>query len=320
MRFLDAVAQAREAIAVACPGDATVWRFPGADVLASELSLCPLRYVLHDDVTAVCTRLAFEDDTILGSSIELVRIPAPTLWIEFVGSARHGVFADLDRLDVRANPSSRQRVGILVTADARGRRGSADVCWENGEGLSPDLAPFTVEYDFDDEGFSERGAFSVSVSDFPALSALFNRVRFRLRPEWHRYYAQRAKSPDHYRDILRRAVDPLLEDVPFLAVFCLLLSSGNALRQEPADRSRLNMARARRSRPPLLDHVELTMNLAHGNTNAVAVGERSSPRLHFVRGHLVRRGDAVHWRTSHIRGKAEVGSIRSRTVALRIAG
>jgi hypothetical protein len=46
------------------------------------------------------------------------------------------------------------------------------------------------------------------------------------------------------------------------------------------------------------------------------VGCRRSPRLHHVRGHLVRREDRVFWRTPHLRGSALQGVVRSRTVCL----
>ena len=314
MRLLDRVVQAKESVVVGRPGE--VWRLPGADALAANLAACPLRYVLGDDVTAVCTRLAFEDDTILGSSLELVHVPAPTLWVEFESGARRQVFSDLGRL---GTAGALQRIGLLATSDKRGRSGTIEVCWESTEGLGLDLAPFIIEYDFGPLPQDGTGSsIGVTVRDHPGLDTLYKHVRFTLRPPWQRYYAHVARSDAAYREALRKAVDPVLEDVPFFAMFCLLLSSKHALHERPTDRSSLNAARARRDRPPLLDHVEVSMNLA-GGTGSASAGERSSPRLHFVRGHLVRRGDAVYWRTSHMRGKAEAGSIRSRTVSLRIA-
>lgn len=321
MRLLDQVAHAGEPVVVACPGDASPRRLPGTDTLAMDLAACPLRYVLADDVTELCTRLAFEDDSILGSSLELVRVPAP-LWVEFTDTARQRVFTEFGRLDPAARRDFNRRVGLLVTGDTSGRKGRIDICWEE-EGLSPAVAPFTIEYDLDDASFAKSimgddAVIGVTVQGAPALSALFKRVRFRLRPEWREFYQERAG--DRYRDILLSAVRPIVEDVPFLAAFCLLLSSGSALRQASIDRSRLNTARKRRNRPHLLDHVELAMNLIGSEGGRPGAGERSSPRLHFVRGHLVRRGDAVYWRTSHMRGKVDQGTIRSRTIALRIGG
>ncbi len=328
MHLLDQVAQASERIAVSVPGDATTRSFPGTDVVSAAVAQCPLRYVLHDDVTETCTELAFEDSTILGTSAELLRVPAPKMWIEFVGSARHKAFSDLGRLSNSADSSCHQRVGLLVTGDERGRRGYIDVCWENLDGLSPDVAPFIIEYDFDDPSFSDvakiasRDHIGVAIGDHPALHAFFRHVRFAWRPEWRRFYLEKAADDTQYRMLSRQALFPLLEDVPFFGMFCLLLMSRNALQQQATDRRRLNKARNRRGKPVLLDHVKLTMNLgtpASGNNELSSAELWASPRLHFVRGHLVRRGDAVFWRTSHLRGKREIGSIRSRTITLRFA-
>jgi hypothetical protein len=38
--------------------------------------------------------------------------------------------------------------------------------------------------------------------------------------------------------------------------------------------------------------------------------------LHHVRGHIVRRGNKVFWRSPHLRGDARLGVVRSRTVQL----
>ena len=329
MHLLDKVAQAKEPIVVGNLDGTNAQFFPGTDALATDVAQCPLRYVLHDDVTKLCTELAFEDDTLLGSSIELLRVPAPKLWIEFVESARHNVFSNLGLLNDKAASSSHQRVGLFITSDERGRNGYVEVCWENGDGLSPDVAPFVIEYNFDDEFFSKSGfvanddaCIGIDVGNIQSLNPLFRHIRFRLRTQWHRYYKEKAGSDIRYRELMLLLINPLLEDVPFFAMFCLLLMSKNALRQQAGDRSRLNRSRERRGRSPLLDHIELTMNLAPFESvpgDATNAELRASPRIHFVRGHLVRRGNAIFWRTSHMRGKPEIGSIRSRTISLHIA-
>ena len=82
----------------------------------------------------------------------------------------------------------------------------------------------------------------------------------------------------------------------------------------------------RRTRPAgrfaLLDHVEVSMQVLDHDTPGV--GERrdeirSAPRLHFVRGHLVRRGGGIHWRIAHMRGSASGRPVLSRTVSLKFA-
>lgn len=324
MYLLDKIAQANEPVVVSLPGMPMPWPLPGCGTLAPRLKECPLRYVLRDDVTALCTELAFEDDSILASSIELVRVPAPSLWVEFSGRARQQAYREFGCLGPRANPRSQQRIALLVSSDRQGSRGSIEVCWDGPEG--EELSPFIIEFDFGDADFCDVGrstgaSIGINISNHPSMEPLFRRLRFNLRPEWYRYYIESAGSDVQYRQILEEAVKPLLEDAPFFAVFCLLLMSGKALQQHPTDRRQLNNARQRRNRPPLLDHVELSMSLgAYGGSEAAAPSgvSRSSPRLHFVRGHLVRRGDAVFWRTSHMRGTPSFGAIRSRTITLQL--
>lgn len=327
MHLLDQIAQTGETVAVSSPGKTGTWRLPGADILANAVADCPLRYVLNDDVAGLCTQLAFEDNTIIGSSLEIMRVPSRTLWIEFASGARHEAFSRIDRACDTGAVLPRQRIGLLVSGEDHGRRGRIDACWESDAGPCIDLAPFQIQYDLDNRRFSEAaagddGCIGVNVADFAALGDLFGHFRFRLRPQWHRYYRERAQSDAHYRAILLAAVRPQLEDVPFFVMFCLLLMSRSAFLQQACERAQLNKARARRGRPLLLDHIQLSMNLfaPERAQNLHVVGEeRNAPRLHFVRGHLVRRGDGVHWRTSHMRGAASIGSIRSRTVSLKLA-
>jgi hypothetical protein len=80
----------------------------------------------------------------------------------------------------------------------------------------------------------------------------------------------------------------------------------------------LNRARFQRGKKPLLEHVEIRLPWDKRPEGVYGKGgsTRSSPRFHHVRGHIVRRGQAVFWRSPHMRGSARLGQIRSRTVVL----
>jgi len=106
-----------------------------------------------------------------------------------------------------------------------------------------------------------------------------------------------------------------------LLAFFLLLNAKGATRPVPILRSILNRKRLARDRAPLLDHVEVHASLppetrARNDASEDMAGVRRPPRLHHVRGHLVRREDRVFWRAPHLRGNALQGSVRSRTVCL----
>jgi hypothetical protein len=86
----------------------------------------------------------------------------------------------------------------------------------------------------------------------------------------------------------------------------------------PVSRAAINRKRLANRRAPLLDHIEVNASLDAVSTgdSAGEGGGRQSPRLHHVRGHLVRREDRVFWRVSHLRGSGVRGTVRSRTVCL----
>ncbi len=81
--------------------------------------------------------------------------------------------------------------------------------------------------------------------------------------------------------------------------------------------ARLNRARHKSGRAPLLNHIEVRAPLLPEYAeyrDSESHGARRGPRLHHVRGHLVRRGSRLFWRVPHLRGSARSGMVKSRTV------
>ena len=79
----------------------------------------------------------------------------------------------------------------------------------------------------------------------------------------------------------------------------------------------------RGAKAALLEHIDVSAPILPGyarwGTDETA-GVRKSPRLHHVRGHLVRRGSELFWRVPHLRGSASLGSVRTRTVTWTVDG
>lgn len=141
--------------------------------------------------------------------------------------------------------------------------------------------------------------------------------RFRYERTWWDYYQKALLSPDARTAVTRHVLGTIALDIPVLLAFLLLLASRASLprRQEAFDR--LNRSRLKSGKAPLLDHVQVHAPLllqyrAYGR--AEQPGARRSPRLHHVRGHLVRRGSRLFWRVPHLRGSVRCGAVRSRTV------
>ncbi len=123
---------------------------------------------------------------------------------------------------------------------------------------------------------------------------------------------------DFKRRLIEDSIDSIAWDAPFVLAFLLLLSAKDATRLVPVSRTAINRKRLASGRAPLLDHIEVNASLDDVSTSESA-GEgsgRQSPRLHHVRGHLVRRENRVFWRVPHLRGSGSRGAVRSRTVCL----
>jgi len=96
-----------------------------------------------------------------------------------------------------------------------------------------------------------------------------------------------------------------------------VFASRGGLPRHPQDFARLNRSRAKSRKPALLEHVEVRAPVLpeyRGCDRAESGITRRGPRLHHVRGHLVRCGSRLVWRVPHLRGSARAGAIRTRTV------
>jgi hypothetical protein len=331
MHLLDQLAQSRSPLLLALDlAPRQPISVTGPADYASRVSECPIRYVLGDDLTHAAAHLAFAEGDQLASCLDLVRIPATCLWVEWSDEVHQkviyesGAAADFDA-DARG-----RRVGMLLEATPCGRSGSARTFWTratNAEVSAVTLSPIETHIDLRDlktcgtvEGGLLGGGF-VRVTDpgDPAMDALLDNARFRFDPRWTEYYRAAARTEEAQRAAISGSLAAVARDVPLLLAFFLLLNARDATAKFPITRDILNVKRRRSGRPPLLDHIEVRASLDRLATAADSErhrGERRTPRLHHVRGHLVRRGNNIFWRSPHVRGRASLGAVRTRTVCL----
>jgi hypothetical protein len=332
MRLLDLVVQSREPFIVLPHGKgARQVIVSSPSDFAQSIVQCPQRYVLADDLTRVCAELAFADGDRLAGCLDLIRIPAPRLWIEWNDAVHHEVIARCGVV-ARGDPDAcGRRVGLLLEATPCGRAAVARTfwsAWKAGE-ICAEVSPLEIHIHLDERfepaaeaGGVFAGAYARLVdAHSPGVGDLLDRVRFRFDHKWSQYY-EMAVADFHARDtVIRDSLAAVAHDVPVLLAFFLLLNAKGATRPVPVLRSTLNRKRLARDRAPLLDHIEVHASLppdspARNDANADLEGVRRPPRLHHVRGHLVRREDRVFWRTPHLRGNARQGIVHSRTVCL----
>ena len=84
MRLLDRVAGCHAPLLVALDRRSTVpYEVSGPGKFAAQVAGCPLRFVLGDDLTRASAELAFANGARLAGCLDVLRIPAPRLWVEW---------------------------------------------------------------------------------------------------------------------------------------------------------------------------------------------------------------------------------------------
>lgn len=302
-------------------------RLIGAADFSDAVVSCPTRYSLSDDLVGLCTALAFSKGARTLACADLLHVPAERVWIEWceapwIDELKHYGWRPSAEY---GKPTGRR--GALIQSSPQGRRGVIKTFWANGDNQIDVLASSMEAYfDFDTEDGEDpvapdgQNRLTISVFDRAAGNADILRRCFRFRYErsWQDYYQQARLSEAQNHAIARHALGTIAIDIPVVLAFLLLLATRPGLPRRPLMLERLNQARMKSGKTPLLEHIEVSSPLlpeyrpsGSGNLSSHA---RRGPRLHHVRGHLVRRGSQLFWRVPHLRGNARSGVVRTRTV------
>jgi hypothetical protein len=323
MRLLDLIAQGRTELTRIDDGQS----LPGAERFQDAVRHCPLRYVLADELARCATQMAFSDGDRLTSCLDLIHVPAQSLWIEWIDATVRSEFPTLD-VNIFPGSDGAQRAGALLTASSNGRAGEIRTFWSTRAELAY-VSPVVVRFNLDGARDDSVSTDPVNGSGWATVTALvesgleefLEHLRFYFDEEWAAYYRDRCKSREMRDAVLRSNLLTCAFDPPMLFAFLLMLSARGALPQRIIAVDKLNRARQRAGKPPLLEHIEVSAPLYSSTASMPGMRglERRSPRLHHVRGHMVRRGAAVFWRVPHLRGSARLGQVRTRTVELSFA-
>lgn len=334
MRLLDRVARCHEPFVLApeCAAAVPV-ELTGARHYAARVLECPLRFVLGDDLTRACAALAFADGARLAGCLDLLRMPAQSLWIEWNDAVHQQVVYETQSAADYDPGASGRRVGVLLAGTSDGYGAVTRTFWADAaadERSEVVLSPLETHIDLRGEltgacdiaGVMAGGFAGVDDQTDAAMNCLLDHVRFRFDDSWAAYYRAAATDAVAQREVVHRSLAAVARDTPLILAFLLLLGAKDATRSLRVSRTAINRKRQSLGRTPLLDHIEVSASLdavqeARGDTGDA--NGRLAPRLHHVRGHLVRRDNRVFWRVPHLRGSAARGMVHSRTVCLSFA-
>ena len=300
MRLMDRITQARSVF------NKDPSQVPHHDAIA--LAGCPLRYVLTKDASEQCADLIRTSAEMFSTSDQLLRLPAPYFWLEW--------FAEMEGFGTGRS----EKLGALVQADEDGRAGCITPFWNGLDGETCRL-PGKIRFDLDSHfDKPERpNCFRIIHGEIDHLNSVLSHTLLELDDHWA--IPRKRKSGFSYSQVVQHEAQGSWFYLPFILAFAALLNSEEVVDQLPSNLTVLNASRARRNRGPLLDHIEITMRLgdrrmSHNLASSDTYGMGRQPaRLHFVRGHVVNRGNKTFWRTSHLRGDKHA-EIHSKTVSV----
>jgi hypothetical protein len=331
MRLADRITQCRTPFIVQNTKDGTITYLSGAATFAEEILACPTRYVLCDDLTRLCAALAYSKGTRTLACADLLHVPAERVWVEWCEAPWR---AELTRYGFKTDEQSivAGRRGVLIQSSATGRRGLIRTFWANGD-ADLDVFASSMEAYFDFDTPEGEAPAAPDASDRPTISVFDHGVgdadilrrcfRFRYEHTWAEYYANTALSPEQRAAVARHALGTIAIEIPVMLTFFLLLATRPGLPRRPLALERLNRARSRSGKAPLLAHMEVFAPLIpeYPPSSGTGLGfERRPRRLHHVRGHFVRRGSQLFWRVPHLRGSCRAGVVRTRTVTWTMDG
>lgn len=324
MRLADLIAQCRTPFVVEDNGDGRITHLQNAAAFAQDIARCATRYVLSDELVRLSTALAYSKGANTLACADVLHVPAERVWVEWAETPWREELAGYG-FNNEAQLTSSGRRGVFIQSNPRGRRGVLKTFWTAGK-KDMDVLCSSMEAHFDFDA-DEEHAHTLNEPQ-PGFLRVWDQVageedllrrcfRFRFERSWQDYYKNALLTPAQWAALSHHALGTIATDIPVLLAFFLLLATRPGLPRRPLMLERLNKARAKSGKAPLLEQIEVCAPLIPEYQSLAGIRpgvSRHTRRLHHVRGHLVRRGSKLFWRVPHLRGNARAGSIRTRTV------
>jgi hypothetical protein len=257
-------------------------------------------------------------------ALPLCKLPFERAWFEWpagftgIASERTDTYAPVPK-----------RMGALVETDASLQRGSIAYVWLHpGQGVN--LCPLAVTFDWRAEGepvpdvsMTSRWHRSATDAMWADMAAKYPRVansrrddviadnlRFGVivNPIMQRFVDYAGTKGEALKFLLEASIKDIEGEAPMLRAAIMLLNSRNLAEHEARPiAAKLNRARARSGKAPLLDytHVRVRLTRALAARAGMAADARNPSRLHLVRGHFKIRSSGVYWWSPHARGAAD---------------
>jgi hypothetical protein len=303
------------------------------------------RFVLTDDIAMAGYQLIRSRPSSLLSAMPMCRVPYPRVWMEWNGKASDAAgwpfLSTYERLNFKNAPLFHRhlpiKLGCLIEADERGEQGTMTWAW-----MLPDrslsASGMSVNFDYtgnimdwatrelgDDEWLELVKRLHRNNSNLDKMEAAMRETCWKAiagdpkerealarlsdyELPWFSRHATKfiaALTPDTVPEITRAWMGDIVGECPFVSAVFTMMNSRNAVEHEPNDVSKLNKARAKKGKPPILSHRITRLHLTKARMrDAERSGmSRAEMRTHMVRGHFKLRRTGVYWWSAFVRGR-----------------
>jgi hypothetical protein len=283
------------------------------------------RFDIDRDACFVAGSIATSGIAKLHEALAVTRCPFPVMWVEWQGAT--GLYCGAaDRLD--GSMARVHRTGMLVEADSTGQRGVLSLAFSSPDASVPHISPLCVRFDFSPApSIPPQIAAPISVADFRAarpkdarasdavIENEIKRIGFienaRCSDVVSRARAICSENTELSQELQRAIMSDWAGEWHFFRALMVCLGSRNLMgRGEIEDVSKINKARARKDKPPLLSFSKVRIDLTRAALRRVAgSGDGGGVRQHIVRGHFKLRKSGVFWWSPFVRGDAQLGAV-----------
>jgi hypothetical protein len=312
---------------LAAPGGAPWARGFGVaiDAFAAEIRRAA-RFDLDPAVILAAHAVRESPIDVRARALNLTRLPFRSSWFEWPGRVG-GRFSK----DASADRPAPRRLGALVLVDESCQRGSMDFAWVQDEAWTGgvNVCPLRVTFDWRDEpgpladlrrrrppddiaaGIRAEFGSRPDIRRASDESLVADHLRFGLVESPHWISALRICGEAGYRKLMEASMSDIEGEPDILRCVLMVLNSRNMVEREyrPAP-ERLNRARAKSGKPPLMDTTTIRVKLSRA-MQARATDSGTDPRhpsrAHVVRGHFKIRKTGVWWWSPHVRGEPQAG-------------
>src|ERR1700730_3743975 len=149
MRLADRIAQCRTPFIVENTKDGSITHLNSATAFSKDIANCATRYALSDELTRLCTALAYSKGASTLACADLLHVPAERVWVEWTEAPWQN---ELVRYGFRGPSDSTRlgRRGVFIQSTPQGRRGLLKTFWASGESdLNVLASSMEAYFDFD---------------------------------------------------------------------------------------------------------------------------------------------------------------------------